>query len=83
MSSTEAEFIDTYMDIAEAATFMSETFGRPYSYDQVRRMADAKRLPFFKDPAGKRVIGKRTLLAHFRRAQLEAERACKDAAKGR
>jgi len=68
------DFIDQYLTIAEARDALQAELGRTYSFEQVRRMADSKRLPFFKDPAGKRIISKTELFAAFFQAQCDAKK---------
>ncbi|WP_316979241.1 MerR family transcriptional regulator [Shumkonia mesophila] len=68
------DFVDTYFTIAEARDAIERELGIAYSFEQVRRMADARRLPFFKDPAGKRRISRTELFAAFFSAQCEAKK---------
>ena len=44
-----------FLNFADAAAHM-RTMGLPVSERQVRRMAEEKRLPFFKGPTGRRII---------------------------
>jgi len=68
------DFVDAYLDIREARDALEAELGRAYSFEQVRRMADSHRLPFFKDPAGKRIISKTELFAAFFQAQCDAKK---------
>ena len=62
--------IDPLLSIDEAARMLSAEFGRAYTPEQLRRAADSRRLPFFKDPiTGLRVIRRTTLLGIFRAAE--------------
>lgn len=48
--------------------------GSPYSERQVRRLADDRKLPFFKAPDSRRMIMRSELLATVQRWQVEASR---------
>lgn len=78
MSESQSELrraVDPLLDIAGAAIMMTREFGRTFTPQQVRAMADRNKLPFFKDAAtNKRMIFQSDLLAFYRRQQNAATR---------
>jgi pantothenate kinase-related protein Tda10 len=73
MATTYADFVDTYLTIPAAAEALAE-LGLECTARQMRRWADDRKLPFFQDLSGKRVIGKTVLFAHFFQLQCDAQK---------
>ena len=73
MPTSANDFIDTYLDIPGAAAALAE-LGLGCTSRQMRRRADDRKLPFFRDLSGKRIISRTELFAHFFQAQCDAKK---------
>lgn len=65
---------DVYLDFYACADELQRMGFGPFSYRQVRRMADKGRLPFFKAMDGRRYISKSCLHETMRQRQNEARK---------